>query len=58
MPAPVDDEVHAPYILDLWAIPAMTKSRRSTWSPLLGWNGDAPDLHILEGICSNYGNVD
>ena len=49
MPAPVDDEVHAPArILDLWAIPSHEEVEAFDMeSPLLGWNGDAPDLHTF-----------
>ena len=49
MPAPVDDEVHAPArILDLWAIPSHDEVEAFDMeSPLLGWNGDAPDLHTF-----------
>ena len=49
MPAPVDDEVHAPArILDLWEIPSPEETERFEMdSPLLGWNGDAPDLHTF-----------
>lgn len=47
VPAPVDDGVHAPArILDLWEIPSAEEVQAFEMeSPLLGWNGDAPDLH-------------
>jgi hypothetical protein len=47
VPAPVDDGVHTPTrILDLWGIPSLAEAEaHGMASPLLGWNGDAPDLH-------------
>jgi len=48
-PAPVDDGVEAPSrILDLWSIPdEAERARFGMDSPLLAWNGDAPDLHTF-----------
>jgi len=47
VPAPVDDGVATPTrILDLWGIPSLAEAdAHGMDSPLLGWNGDAPDLH-------------